>query len=146
MDHKEQIAHLEKLTISKEADFHAATNYFFTISEDVLLMEHSTILESEERQTFFKELLHPVIKQYGEKITIKKLYLMHVEDADFVHGFALLSSSVTVGLYFFDAIKTGMAFVASRTGKSDFFRLTAFEAPPTCDNAIVSSNIDNTYH
>lgn len=148
MNHKEKIAHLEKLTIAKDADFRAATDYFLTLSDDISLMKYTFVLE--ERHAFFKALLQPVIKRYGKKISVEKLYLMYVKDVRFAHGFAMLSNGVMVGFYFFEAIQTGMAFIGSLTEKSDFFRLTAFETTdahqPSVGNEMVSSNIGKTYH
>jgi len=148
MDYKEQIAHLKKLTLAKDADFSAAVNYFLTISEDAPLMQHSAVLE--KQHAFFKELLSPVAKHYGEKVVVEKLYLMDVNACDFVHGIAMLSNSLAIGLYFFDTLKTGMAFNGSPTKRNDFFRLTAFETEkshqPSSGNTIIPSAVSKTYH
>jgi hypothetical protein len=155
MDFNQKIAHLEKLTI-RDIDCSSAVNYFLTIYENEPLLERSSTLKDRHVYAFFNELLHPVAKHYGEEVTVEKMHLMSIKGCHLVHGLAIFSNGVDMGLYFFAALKTGLAFTQRTAGKTteedDFFRLIAFEFETEDADQVSSShtmtlgNTRRTYH
>ena len=75
---------------------------------------------------------------------------MDVKECCFIHGLAILSNGLDVGLYFFDSLKTGIAFSESSGGNNDFFRLTIFEIPNSSQSfsgdTMTFINMSKTYH
>lgn len=148
MNYQDKIEQLKKLTVAKDADFYVAANYFFDISDGTSLMDDGTKLE--ENHDFFKALLEPVAKHYGKEVIVKEVYLVQLKAAGFIHGIAVLSNGLSPGLYFFESIKTGLAFVVVPGVTNEFFRITAFEVEnpklAPLGNVIVPDGISKSYH
>jgi hypothetical protein len=120
---------LKELTVAEKASFAEAMNYFFDhIAENVSLRNDGELLK--ENSEFYKELLKPVAQYFGKDVRVYLIFLVKMNDAEFIHGTASLSNGYNIALYFFRDISVGIAVATSfTTPHCDFFRLSVKRIP-----------------
>jgi hypothetical protein len=121
-----KIIELKRLTLEKDAKFSELAHYFFEVTEDPEFMKSGEKFHEDEE--FFKVLLNPVVKYFGENLDVSAIHLIRIKKLGFVHGSAILSNAMLVAFYFFEEQQVGLA-MAYFKGQTEFFRISAKTVP-----------------
>jgi hypothetical protein len=117
---------LKKITVETK-ELSEAMSYFFDIMESPTSNKGDLYTGSFD---LYRAILTPVLKnQFKDQVVeIVAFYLMQIKENNFVHGMVILSNNVSLSLYFFDDIYTGLAMFASASGYCNYYRITGFTA------------------